>query len=102
MNDCHPNASCVNSQGSYNCSCDPTYIGNGVICKGKFVMFRLRNLTMNVFNVTRERAELVIQIFDKRKHKSMSPNTQEITVTLDSMRTLIKFNLFGGLEGGGG
>ena len=35
-------------------------------------MFRLRNLTMNVFNVTKERAELVIQIFDKRKHKSMS------------------------------
>ena len=59
-------------------------------------MFRLRNLTMNVFNVTKERAELVIQIFDKRKQKSMSPNTQEITVTLDSMRTLIKFNLFWG------
>ena len=59
-------------------------------------MFRLRNLTMNVFNVTKERAELVIQIFDKRKHKPMSPNTQEITVTLDSMRTLIKFNLFWG------
>ena len=65
-------------------------------------MFRLRNLTMNVFNVTKERAELVIQIFDKRKQKSMSPYTQEITVTLDSMRTLIKFNLFWGLEGGGG
>ena len=65
-------------------------------------MSRLRNLTMNVFNVTKERAELVIQIFDKRKQKSMSPNTQEITVTLDSMRTLIKFNLFWGLEGGGG
>ena len=59
-------------------------------------MFRLRNLTMNVFNVTKERAELVIQIFDKRKQKSMSPYTQEITVTLDSMRTLIKFNLFWG------
>ena len=59
-------------------------------------MFRLRNLTMNVFNVTKERVELVIQIFDKREHKSLSPKTQEITVTLDSMRTLIKFNLFWG------
>ena len=59
-------------------------------------MFRLRNLTMNVFNVTKERAELVIQIFDKRKQKSMSPYTQEITVTLESMRTLIKFNLLWG------
>ena len=55
-------------------------------------MFRHRYLTMNVFNVTKERAELVIKIFDKRKHKSMSPNTQEITVTLDSMQ----FNLFWG------
>ena len=66
-------------------------------------MFRLRNLTMNVLlNVTKERAELVIRIFDKRRHKSLSPNTQEITVTLDSMRTLIKFNLFWGLGGGVG
>ena len=76
MNDCHPNASCVNSQGSYNCSCNPTYIGNGVICKGKFVMFRLRNLIVYVLlDVTKERAELVIQIFDKMKQKSLWPNT---------------------------
>ena len=54
MNDCHLNASCVNTQGSYNCSCNPTYIGNGAICEGKFVIFRLvRNLItyvlLNVF-----------------------------------------------------
>ena len=76
MNDCHPNASCVNTQGSYNCSCNPTYIGNGSICEGKFFIFRLRNLIMYVLlNVTKEHAELVIQIFVKRKHKSLSPDT---------------------------
>ena len=49
---------------------------NGFICEGKFVIFRLRNLIMYVFlNVTMEHAELVIQIFVKRKHKSLSPNT---------------------------
>ena len=26
MNKCHPNASCTNTQGSYNCSCNPTFI----------------------------------------------------------------------------
>ena len=43
MNDCHLNASCVNTQGSYNCSCNPTYIGNGSLCEGKFIIFSLRN-----------------------------------------------------------
>ena len=26
MNKCHPNASCTNTQGSYNCSYNPTFI----------------------------------------------------------------------------
>ena len=75
MSKCHLNASCVNTQGSYYSSCNPTYtIGNGSICEGKFVIFRLRNLIMYVFlNVTMEHVELVIQIFVKRKHKSISP-----------------------------
>ena len=77
MSKCHLNASCVNTQGSYYSSCNPTYtIGNGSICEDKFVIFRLRNLIMYVFlNVTMEHAELVIQIFVKRMHKSLSPNT---------------------------
>ena len=36
MNECHPNASCINTQGSYRCSCNPTYIGNGSECEGTF------------------------------------------------------------------
>ena len=56
MDDCHRNTSCVNTQGSYNCSCNPTYIGNGFICEGKSIIFRLRNLIIYVLlNVTKER-----------------------------------------------
>ena len=36
MKKCHPNASCINTQGSYNCSCNPTYTGSGFECKGTF------------------------------------------------------------------
>lgn len=38
MNECHPNASCSNTQGLYNCSCNPTFIGNGFECKGMFAL----------------------------------------------------------------
>ena len=31
-NDCNTNAFCLNTPGSYTCTCDPTYVGNGVLC----------------------------------------------------------------------
>ena len=34
MKECHPNASCINTQGSYYCSCHTTFTGNGIECKG--------------------------------------------------------------------
>ena len=34
MNKCHPHASCTNTQGSYNCSSDPAFIGDGFDCTG--------------------------------------------------------------------
>ncbi|XP_022805383.1 uromodulin-like [Stylophora pistillata] len=33
MNNCHLHASCMNTQGSYNCSCNPKYIGDGYECE---------------------------------------------------------------------
>ena len=51
-------------------------LGMVLYVKVSFFIFRLRNLIMYVLlNVTKEHAELVIQIFVKRKHKSLSPNT---------------------------
>ena len=32
---CHPLASCMNTAGSYNCSCNSGYTGDGVTCTGK-------------------------------------------------------------------
>ena len=36
---CHANASFNNIQVSYNCSCNPNFVGDGFICEGKFVFF---------------------------------------------------------------
>ena len=33
-NPCHHNATCTELQGSFNCSCNQGYIGNGTYCKG--------------------------------------------------------------------
>ena len=32
---CHLNATCTDTVGSFECSCDPGYIGNGVDCFGE-------------------------------------------------------------------
>ena len=41
--DCHINANCTNTAGSYKCTCRPGYTGNGSICKGK-------NLPVNLYD----------------------------------------------------
>jgi len=35
MNDCHVNATCTNTDGSFTCACKPGYTGNGTDCTGK-------------------------------------------------------------------
>ena len=42
--DCHKNANCTNTAGSYNCTYRPGYTANGSICKGK-------NLPVNFYDV---------------------------------------------------
>ena len=31
---CHDNATCTNLDGSFNCTCNPGYMGNGTFCEG--------------------------------------------------------------------
>ena len=34
LNDCSPNATCTNTNGSYTCTCDTGYTGDGFNCTG--------------------------------------------------------------------
>lgn len=39
---CHANAFCTNTEGSYNCQCVDGYRGNGMVCKGMIIIYKLR------------------------------------------------------------
>ena len=36
-NGCHANATCTNTPGTYNCTCDIKFTGNGFDCEGTCV-----------------------------------------------------------------
>ena len=33
---CHANATCSNTEGSYECTCNSGYVGDGINCTGMF------------------------------------------------------------------
>ena len=33
---CHINANCTNRNGSFYCTCNPGYMGNGTFCEGRY------------------------------------------------------------------
>ena len=37
-NNCHENAQCINTEGSFTCSCNPGYTGDGVNCTSKMLI----------------------------------------------------------------
>ena len=39
MNDCHDNATCIDTEGSYKCECKEGFSGSGVICEGTSPLF---------------------------------------------------------------
>ena len=41
LNNCHENAQCTDTVGSYTCSCNPGYTGDGVACRSKLLMERV-------------------------------------------------------------
>ena len=38
LNNCHENAQCTNTEGSFICSCNPGYTGDGVNCTSKLLI----------------------------------------------------------------
>ena len=36
-NNCHKNAICTNTNGSFTCQCENGYTGNGTTCNGKWL-----------------------------------------------------------------
>ena len=43
---CHANATCNNTEGSYTCTCDSGYSGDGVSCNGR----RFTNLNTEIID----------------------------------------------------
>ena len=41
FDNCDPNAYCNNTVGSFNCTCNSGYTGNGTTCNGKYDLFFL-------------------------------------------------------------
>lgn len=35
---CHPNATCVNKIGSFDCNCDEGFVGEGLDCQGTIIV----------------------------------------------------------------
>ena len=44
LDGCHHNATCSNNGGSYSCSCNPGYTGNGTYCRGINKINKFRRL----------------------------------------------------------
>jgi hypothetical protein len=52
---CHANATCNNTEGSYLCTCDPGYSGDGFTCNGKTLV---HNMNIGVATITNKHLQI--------------------------------------------
>ena len=43
---CDVNAECINTHGSYNCTCKPGYTGDGINCTGEMIQIYQRKMCL--------------------------------------------------------
>ena len=48
---CDSNATCTNTNGSFSCSCNSGYSGNGFACNGKLFFFLKKKLLFLFLNL---------------------------------------------------
>ena len=48
IDDCHDNATCSETPGSFMCKCNSGYTGNGTFCRGNYVIMFLLNDALKI------------------------------------------------------
>ena len=51
LENCHENSSCTNFNGSFLCTCDNGYTGNGTVCEGKQVSHVVQSNALILRNI---------------------------------------------------
>ena len=47
LNNCHENASCSDTDGSYTCGCNTGFTGDGVTCAGSLLCLLIFDFNLN-------------------------------------------------------
>ena len=60
---CHAKASCINQIGSFKCSCNSGYSGNGTFCEGLFGYVVILLLAVNCNSLLNRALEIFVRVY---------------------------------------